>query len=226
MIRNNEVNTAKLANTDAMMSTFVNSSIEKFYTVDKLVADYMLSKDKILLNNARSVNNSVSTVNVMDKNQKNYNTIYLAYLEDDKAVTESQISDLRDLAVLCPFTEGTSVYQARALLRNYDQVVYSNDCEQTLPENNALMATGIKLDTKTEPSINVYPNPAGNEVFIVSDMEGAKIQILDITGRLVLSTDLSANTKLDVTELKSGTYFYKIMKDKVQVKTDKLIIIK
>ncbi len=52
----------------------------------------------------------------------------------------------------------------------------------------------------------------------------AKLVIFNSMGQLVLENDLIAFTKVNVNELKNGTYIYKIVKDNKIIKADKLLI--
>ena len=55
----------------------------------------------------------------------------------------------------------------------------------------------------------------------------AKLVIFNSMGQLVLETDLNALTSINVSNLKSGTYIYKIIiNNKETIKADKLIISK
>lgn len=66
-----------------------------------------------------------------------------------------------------------------------------------------------------------------NTLLVLEDGNKATILIYNLLGELVKQNSLqNGNTKIDVTELKSGTYLYSIKIDGNQVKNDKLIIIK
>ncbi|MBA3681761.1 MAG: T9SS type A sorting domain-containing protein [Bacteroidetes bacterium] len=45
-------------------------------------------------------------------------------------------------------------------------------------------------------------------------------------GQVLIENELNALTKVNVSELKNGTYIYKIIKDNKIIKADKLIISK
>ena len=137
------------------------------------------------------------------------------------------ITNLKNIAALCPFTDGTAVYQARALLTRFDTTIYINTCEipsgpgtgnRFINTTNTVNNAVISLETK------VYPNPAQNQLTITTDVEGATIEIVNIIGQVVLQMPLTSTTILNVTDLKAGTYLYKITKDKTLIKADKLII--
>ena len=76
----------------------------------------------------------------------------------------------------------------------------------------------------------LYPNPS-NEIINVEmdlgDYQNAAISIYSLLGEIVKNQSLkNGNIKLDISDLKSGTYLYSIKIDGNQVKNDKLIIIK
>ncbi|MBR6774552.1 MAG: T9SS type A sorting domain-containing protein, partial [Bacteroidales bacterium] len=70
------------------------------------------------------------------------------------------------------------------------------------------------------PSFNVYPNPVENNLYIETELNVKEIAIYDIYGRKTkvygLQTTDFVNT-VDVTELKDGVYFVKIMTDNGEV---------
>lgn len=72
--------------------------------------------------------------------------------------------------------------------------------------------------------VSVYPNPASEIVNILndSDLNITSVEIIDLTGRMVLSTESCNN--IDVTMLPEGQYFVKIIGQTTIVK--KLSIIK
>jgi hypothetical protein len=77
---------------------------------------------------------------------------------------------------------------------------------------------------------NAYPNPA-NQVFNLdykfADSQTARIEVLNVTGSLLLSQVLinsESKQTFDVSTLKSGVYFYNIIVDDKKVSSKKLII--
>ncbi len=81
---------------------------------------------------------------------------------------------------------------------------------------------GMESST-AEIEIQLYPNPAGNEVLFScpSQIEIQEINIIDLNGRLVYAdkNSLGKITRINLSTLKTGVYF-------VQIKTSKTIIIK
>ena len=56
-------------------------------------------------------------------------------------------------------------------------------------------------------NVAVYPNPAQNTFTIEGTAEIESIKITDISGRIILKTELSADNSIDIQFLKSGIYF-------------------
>ena len=84
-----------------------------------------------------------------------------------------------------------------------DDVIYVN------PEYNDCDLDDIEENT-VENSISIYPNPAKDVIKILNDnnLNITNVEILDLTGRTVLSTDKSAD--INISELPEGQYFVKI----------------
>jgi len=76
-------------------------------------------------------------------------------------------------------------------------------------------ATNEALTARTIGA-TIYPNPVAGTLIITLNTSGIKgsITITDITGMVLIQSPLKAQTKdrleIDVTELKSGTYFLRI----------------
>lgn len=93
--------------------------------------------------------------------------------------------------------------------------------------------TGIKQNEATRSSVKIYPNPNNGEFEIkLSGLheKNAVIKIVDITGREVLSleeeqTNGMLHSKLNLSQLSSGSYFVKVVSGK-EVYNSKLIITK
>lgn len=199
-----------------------------FSVVDSLIESYKSSKNLSILNAARNTNNSINTVDDIEENQKEFYSIYCNFLEDVNLVSASQIQDLKNMALLCPFTDGLAVYQSRGLIRNWDDSThYYNTCENSTPdlvEENARVAkqkAALLIQDLTE----VYPNPSTGMLVVNSNCKNCTFEVYDIIGKKVLSQKLNENeTKVDLNTLNSGTYLYKIVQDGATLKADKLIL--
>jgi hypothetical protein len=70
--------------------------------------------------------------------------------------------------------------------------------------------------------LKVYPNPAKDKFYLRSNEQKLNIQILDITGRIVLINTISGSDPIDISSLKNGIYFLQAKGKKVYP-TQKLI---
>ena len=189
---------------------------------------YTESKSVGVLNNARSVNAGINAANNIEQNQKTFNAIYCTFLEGDSLVSSSQINDLQNLAWLCPFTDGLAVYNARGLVRKWDDSSrYCNICENNIPDlagDAARYAANNSVFSKdTIPT--VYPNPTTGSLMVNSGCKNCIFEVYDVIGKKVLSQKLGENeTKVDLNSLNNGTYLYKIVQDGVILKADKLLL--
>lgn len=199
-----------------------------FRLVDSLIEQYVYTNNKSLLNQAKSVNSAIVASNNQEQNLKNYNAIYCVFVEDDNLVTSNQINDLHNLAQLCPFTDGLAVYEARGLVRNWnDSTNYYNPCENNIPEefNNFSRFANGHENAQDAVQTMVYPNPSNGHLTITVSLKDCIFEVYDVIGKKVMSQKLNDNeTKVDVSSLNNGTYLYKITQHNIVIKADKLVL--
>jgi hypothetical protein len=68
----------------------------------------------------------------------------------------------------------------------------------------------INVNEITTTSVSLYPNPASSVVYIQTELTGeATANIIDITGRLVKSVNISdmQNASVNVEDIDTGVYF-------------------
>lgn len=205
------------------------SNENNFYIIDSLIEVYLATKNVAVLNNAKNINNSLITTNNQEQNQKDLNDIYCVFVEDDSLVTSGQINYIKNLALMCPFTEGLSVYQARGLMRTWDDsTFYYNPCESTIPTeylNNSRFANGLISSEGNAIALTVYPNPSNGILNIKISSNNCIFDVYDLMGRQIMNRKLNeGETKVDISSLNNGTYLYKITQSNVVIKADKLIL--
>ncbi|MES2762779.1 MAG: T9SS type A sorting domain-containing protein [Bacteroidota bacterium] len=83
--------------------------------------------------------------------------------------------------------------------------------------NNYCLVNQSPEITKEAGSFFVYPNPASNalKVSVPDDQKIDKINIIDITGKIILSDNQET---IDISDLKPGLYFIKVLTDKKEFK--------
>jgi predicted extracellular nuclease len=100
------------------------------------------------------------------------------------------------------------------------------------PRNNAdfvNVLVGIKSLTSNEVETSLFPNPAQNQINVQIDeayaFDALNVQIVDLTGRVVLETQLnSALSTLNVEQLKRGMYLVRIANGTETIHGSKLIL--
>jgi len=60
-----------------------------------------------------------------------------------------------------------------------------------------------------ESKLEIYPNPVNNHLFVKTDEEIIKVQIIDLTGKIILNTGCTNQSGIDVSTLHEGIYFLK-----------------
>ncbi len=200
---------------------------DAFWTVDSLMTSYTQSGNSATINSAKTINAAITAVNNIEQNQKDFNSIYCVYLEDDSLVTANQLQDIKDLAALCPFTEGLAVYNARALVRKWDDsTLYYNVCENNVPDlANDAARFAEKMNANAIVLPTVYPNPTTGNLMVNSGCKNCIFEVYDVIGKKVMSQKLNENeTKVDLNSLNNGTYLYKVVQEGVILKADKLLL--
>ena len=89
---------------------------------------------------------------------------------------------------------------------------------------NIFEGTGLDLN-KQEHRLSVYPNPAGDKLFVVSEGIIESISIYNVTGaRLLEFRDLNAaEFEISLEEISSGVYFVEVRAGDMQLKVHRLV---
>lgn len=190
------------------------------------------STNMTALQNALSQNNGISCSNNIEQNLKTVNAIVINRRLNGNNLNTQQINTLRQIAELCPFTEGIAVYQARAILALIDSAgaAYYSACE--IDSNNfSLKILGNEI-AETDQQAFVYPNPAKDEVsidyYFLNKMDGT-FEICDLLGKTIVTSPLGCdqnNAQISVEGLRPGVYLYKISSNGSLIQSDKLIIVR
>jgi len=90
--------------------------------------------------------------------------------------------------------------------------------------------TGIGKVNREELALRVFPQPAANSINFVleKEMGNTTLQLTDIAGRVVATTNISATRQatVDVAHLQPGIYFYQLLQNAQVVKTGKVDIVR
>lgn len=76
-------------------------------------------------------------------------------------------------------------------------------------------------------NINVYPNPAKDQLFVESESdENAEIQLADLTGKVILKQNCTQSCIIQLNTLQNGIYLVNLYKQNILVSTKKIVVIK
>jgi hypothetical protein len=81
------------------------------------------------------------------------------------------------------------------------------------------------VDDELRDQINIYPNPAQNEVRIsgIDLTEISRVRLMDLTGRVVKNFAVGLG-KFDISSIPTGVYLIEVTLDKDKVFTYKLVV--
>jgi len=83
------------------------------------------------------------------------------------------------------------------------------------------IATGI--DTKPRPSVQVYPNPA-NDQLVITGVTSARVALYSVDGKLMTSQENYKGASIDISYLNTGIYILHITTDDGLITRKKIII--
>ena len=199
----------------AFKNSSVNNSIGQFAIIDSFSTEFSNTGNTSKLMQAQSLNSSVSSTTTVDGYQKQLNVLFVSYLTNNTLST-SELGQLQSIAALCPYTDGTSVWEARTFIKLFDSTEYVNICEQqTYPTalNNASRMAKPTVSETVDAQIKgqLIPNPNnGNFSIVMNDeIQDLKAEVYDVNGRLVCSNASANNNRIDIlcSELTNGVYF-------------------
>ncbi len=197
-----------LKNNSSILSRFYNTSSTS--NIGKIQnAAIALSTGQ--LQNAAALLNSVVPQNAIERNNKNYYSVYLHYVMKTNSQSDSVM--LKALAMGCPVRDGLIVWHARMLYSKIyrDFTNYPNDCID--PNNKAKMKQNKKPDIAN--GLSLFPNPSSGSFTINitgTITTNVVVEISDITGKLISADKviLNDNTAIIDRGLRNGMYFISV----------------
>lgn len=217
-----------IVSANGTMASFYGSkgatSIGDFMAVEELLRNDNPDGAEALLNSIDD-----SDFNAVEANYKTFYTLYINYVNTgiDASYSEEDSLSLRELAELCPGTDGACVYQASGLF----DLIYSTRLYQNCGGAARPAVSSIEnLNSSEMDEIIIYPNPAQNLLNITSKLENEPLQIYisDLTGRIVLQKRVQSKgfiANLDM-NLLNGAYIATVINSKGEKTTKKLLIAK
>lgn len=104
---------------------------------------------------------------------------------------------------------GESVGNTANIYFDFNEPVITNEAVFTVEESTAISSSG----DSTRSGAEVWPNPASDQLTLTGTSAGERIEVLDVTGRVVLrSNSTMARTTLEVSTLLPGSYTVRLLR--------------
>ena len=214
-----------------------SSLLQDFYFEKNMSNTETIAKveDDFMLRDIVSGEAKVSSIIAENSVEQNYLTFFNSYVKQQTdTITPTDSLVLVNLAMGCPFTEGTVIYQARALYNSIyrSNVIFEDNCSS---ENARLSRFSEDVtQSSTEFSnlkVILYPNPSTGMIYLNLDDDSSdhvKVSVQDVRGKVIYASDELkvinglCNFKLDV---ENGVYFVKVTSSETNKISIKKIII-
>jgi hypothetical protein len=126
---------------------------------------------------------------------------------------------------------GSPTGSAQVLYTLFNTANTSDSVSVVIYYNVSAAATGIKQFAANYSVSNIAPNPASTNVSLSYDLKNtsqpATLKIYNMLGAVVKTVSLETynnNTKVDVSSLEEGMYFYSVLVGGKAIKTSRLIV--
>ncbi|MFN8279869.1 MAG: T9SS type A sorting domain-containing protein [Saprospiraceae bacterium] len=162
---------------------------------------------------ALSLNNSITTSEIYESNQKTANQYMLSrMISGDWSFNASDRAIILNIANQCPLYGGEGVYRARALASLWtDQRFQDNEiCPQQLAQRSRTPNSIPTLD------IEIYPNPADDYIIFAAtnrDQLITSLEIANMDGKILQVEKIfapGAELNVSVQSLQNGVYLAKL----------------
>ncbi len=70
---------------------------------------------------------------------------------------------------------------------------------------------GVKTVSRTQPEINIFPNPAADRITVHTGHSPAQIRVMDLSGKQVFEGIMKNDESLDVSQWENGFYYMVVM---------------
>ena len=71
--------------------------------------------------------------------------------------------------------------------------------------DDLIWAPGVSLE-ENRKVISIYPNPANNVLNVSKIVELGTLELIDMSGKILLTKEINHNTKIDISTFKKGLY--------------------
>ncbi len=174
----------------------------------------------------------LNPVNKVESILKSTLGIFYSNIIEERDLNETEITELREIAELCPYTDGFGVFMARAMLSKVDSFprIYTTECEAKASLYDAQKWEG--QNQNEENFFRIYPNPnSGTMIFDydLGETEDAYLTVTNMYGQTIQSYRLQkGKNKIDIvmSSVASGVYSATVTSTEKLLFKDRITIIK
>jgi len=174
-----------------------------------------------LFDRAAELNNNLNpTIPWVDRYRQVFEVYLRTWAQGNFSLTELDSNQLWPVALITPYEGGPGVYSARVMLGIEPEDYF-------IPYSSPITA-----DSSNRPSFSIFPNPAQNNVTIISAYiqdDDTKFEIYGVIGNLILSLQIEKQSDLNsiyVGNLSNGMYLCRILSKSEVSDIQKLVISK
>jgi Pregnancy-associated plasma protein-A/PKD domain len=247
LVRENHTSKRQLFKQLQPMASLPNATLQAFKTanattclgkltmVDSSISNYFNGSANALLQAKQY--NTFTCANTVEHYQQQVNALYLQYLQT-YSLTTTQITQVNAIAALCPYTDGTAVWQARTFAKVFNpKAEFFNVCERVellIRKASVARLGAITTDIETKEIETIIgtlvPNPNDGNFSIVTNQlaNTLKAEVYNLHGKLVCTGTANNTHQLAILceDLSNGIYFVKVFINTNYSKTHRLIITK
>lgn len=159
---------------------------------------------------------------------------YIVQMQEGKLVWTFNNIMLPDSTTDEPNSHGHIIFRIKPIADKPVGTVFENtayiyfDFNEPIITNTATITfvTTIDVAENESAALSIYPNPASEQVTIVSDLldGNAIIRLLDVQGRVIMNEQISAKNRVEIpVRFESGHYILQIQNG-VKIQTSKLLV--
>ena len=205
-------------NTQVSMATlenWVNGWVNNGFSKSKLVIGLPAYGKTPSDNSAiiyRDIVNLYSPQADTDMITHNNKTYYFNNINTIKEKTQYMLDNELKGVMMWELGQDTTVNDPKSLLWNIHETIYNPGAVAT-PEFIA-----------TANTLKLYPNPTCDNIYIETEVDTEKVQLINFTGQVILEQIIRDNkTEINTSDIKSGIYFVKVFSIN-NITTRKLVI--
>ncbi len=212
---------------DTELKDFYNENLNSAY-IQLFNANKMMLTDQF--ENASQINNSITPSNILESNRKSLNEVILKKLQHpDHIYDQHDLNVVHDIAIQCPYQGGDAVYEARAW---YNLATNRNNHYPNICPVNNIEEQATPVNREEQIYFKLYPNPSDGHFQVTYDLntkENVRLEFYTLQGQMILSQVLGANmsnSEIDLSQMESGVYLYKLQDENHVYYTGRVVIIK